>query len=192
MAEVPDDVIAEAERLSRLARRAVDENERRAYRERRDELLSPYGFLARIRSEERRDVLVCYPEKWLDDGTVDPDHIEDLTRAVERPLDGPGDPEDWDTLDGHNRTVARTVAETAGPVHGANAEAFADFMGNHYAKPVEEASRAEVEEFLGEYFPRNAWPTDAQREAVRDSLAWVFDAADAEPPGDLPAPDGSG
>lgn len=188
MAELPDDVIDEVERIARLARRAVDDNERAAYVERRDGLLEEHGFRARIRREDHRDVLVCYPADWVDDGTVYLDDIDDTSRAVERPLDGTGNPEDWDALDTENREVVRDVVESAGPVHGANAEAFADFMSNHYAKPVAEATRGEVEEFLTEYFPRNVWPTEDQRAVVRESLAYVFAAVDVDPPLDLSAP----
>ena len=189
MAEVPDDIVDEVERLARLARRTVDDNERKAYIKRRDALLEDHGFRARIREEEQRDVLVCYPEDWIEDGTVHPDNVDDTDRAIERPLDGPGDPDDWDAVDEANREAVRAVAESAGPVHGANADAFADYMGNHYAKPVAEATRAEVEEYLTEYFPRNAWPTDDQRAVVRESLGHLFAAVEISPPADLPTPD---
>lgn len=189
MAEVPDDIVDEVERLARLARRTVDDNERKAYTERQNALLEDHGFRARIREEDQRDVLVCYPEDWIEDGTVHPDNVDDTDRAIERPLDGPGDPDDWDAVDATNREAVRAVAESAGPVHRANADAFADYMGNHYAKPVDEATRAEVEEFLTEYFPRNAWPTDDQRAVVRESLGYLFAAVEVSPPVDLPTPD---
>ena len=184
MAEIPDDVLEEVERLSRLARRAVDDGEREAYTDRRDSLLATHGYRAQIRRADHGEVLVCYPADWVVDGTVYPDRIDDTSRAVERPLDGPGEPDDWDELDARNREIVRTVAKSAGPTHGANADAFADFMGNHYAKPIADATPAEVEEFLTEYYPRNAWPSEEQRSAVHDSLEHVFAAADVEPPFD--------
>lgn len=189
MAELPADIVDDVERLARLARRAVDDNERQAYVERRDGLLEEHGFRARIRREEHRDVLVCYPVDWIEDGTVHPDNVDDTGRAIERPLDGPGEPDDWDALDAENREAVRKVAESAGPVHGANVDAFADFMGNHYAKPIADATPAEVEEFLTQYYPRNAWPSDDQRAVVRESLGYLFAAVEVDPPVDLPHSD---
>ena len=82
-------------------------------------------------------------------------------------------------LEAHNRAIAERVREEHGDPHGANAHAFADFMGNHYAKRVEAASPAEREEFLEEYFRRNAWPTEAQRDAVQRSLRLVEEIAES-------------
>ena len=185
MGELPDDVVAEAERLTRLARRAVDPDEATAYRGERDRLLSAHGFVARVREEEARNVLVCYPDEWIEEGAVRTDRIDDLARATERPLDGTGDEGEWEAVEAHNREIAAAVEEAAGPVHGANASAFADFMGNHYVRRVGSATDAELREFLAEYFPRNVWPTDAQREAVEESLQLVLEAADGTPPGFL-------
>lgn len=180
--ELPDDVVREAERLTRLAREAVDENEREAYRREREDLLGEYGFTARVRPDDPGDVLVCHPDEWIVDGTADPDRIEDLDRAVERPLSGPGDPDRWEELDRHNRELVAAVREAHGDVHGDNAEAFADFMGNHYAKPVEDATGEEVREFVVEYFPRNAWPSDRQQAVVGRSLELLFEQAGRETP----------
>jgi len=69
-----------------------------------------------------------------------------------------------------------------GDVHGDNARAFAEFMSNHYAKPAESATAGELEEFLAEYYPRNAWPSAEQKAVVESSLRHVFDAADARMP----------
>ena len=101
---------------------------------------------------------------------------------MEIPLDGVGDPEAWEDVEGHNREVAARVREEHGPVHGANAESFADFMGNHYARPVEAATAGMVREFIEEYFVRNAWPSESQREVVEKSIERVFDAADERCP----------
>jgi hypothetical protein len=171
--DLPESVADEAERLTRLARRAVDDNEAAAYRERRAALLAEHGFTARLRGEGSEVTLVCHPSEWVVDGDVHPDHIEDIDRAVERPLEGAGDAEDWDAVDEHNTAVAERVAAEHGPVHGANATAFATFMSNHYARPVEEATTAMREEFLTDYFPRNAWPDDDQRAVVEESLELV-------------------
>ena len=96
----------------------------------------------------------------------------DTDRAVERSLSGVGS-DDWETVEAHNRAVAERVRAEHGEVHGGNAHAFADFMSNHYVKRVETATPEEREEFREEYLPRNAWPTEAQREAVERSLRLV-------------------
>jgi hypothetical protein len=175
--DLPAETIEEAERLTRLAREAGASEEREAHRERRAEVVAEYGYTARVREEDTGEVLVLHPAEWIEDGLVRTDRIEELDRAVERPLSGPGDPEEWDAIEAHNRSIVSRVAETAGPVHGANAEAFADFMGNHYARPVESANDPEIEEFLTEYFPRNAWPSAEQKEVVEESIDLLVDLA---------------
>lgn len=185
MAEPPTDILDTAERLTRLARRAVDDNEAAAYRRERDDLLDEYGFVARVREEETRAVLVCHPEEWIEEGTVRTDRIEDIDRAVERPLEGPGEEGDFERVDRHNRQIASEIEETAGRHHGENAHAFADFMSNHYVRRVESASENELREFLADYYPRNAWPTDEQRDRIEESLRLVFETADSTVPGPL-------
>ncbi|WP_435078302.1 DUF7108 family protein [Halococcus sp. AFM35] len=176
MSELPEEVVDEAERLTRLMRAAVDDNERTAYRERRRELLADHGFTARVR--EADDTLVCHPDEWVVEGDVQLECIEDTGRAVERSLSGAGDPDDWESVAAHNDRVVEAVA-AHGETHGANARAFADFMSNHYARRVESATEREIEEFHTEYFVRNAWPTDEQRDVVETSLSLVFAEADA-------------
>ena len=173
--ELPEETVERAERLTRLAREAVDDAEAAAYREERAELLADHDFTARVRADDAGETLVLHPEEWVEDGTIRPDQIEDTGRAVEVSLSGPGDPDEWDAVDEHNREVAARVREAHGDVHGDNAEAFADFMSNHYARPVESATSDEIEEFLSEYFPRNAWPTDEQRAVVDDSIEFVLE-----------------
>lgn len=185
MAELPEGVVDEAVRLTRLARNAVDDAEADACRRERGRLLDEYGYAARVRTDDQGAVLVCYPTDWVTDGDVDTDSIQDLDRAVERRLSGAGDPDDWTAVDAHNREVAAAVADEHGPVHGATAEAFADFMGNHYARRLETAGPRECREFLAEYLPRNAWPTEEQLAVARRSLALAFEAAGAEPPANL-------
>lgn len=180
--ELPASVVEAAERLTRLARRAVDEDEADAYRADRDARLSEYGFRARVREEERRDVLVLYPAEWMEGGTVQLDRIEDRSRAVEVPLGGVGEEDEWETVEAHNVELVERVAEEYGVVHAANVRAFADFMGNHYVRRVESAGEREVRDFLDEYFPRNAWPSEEQREAIEESLRLVFEVGDAEAP----------
>jgi Asp-tRNA(Asn)/Glu-tRNA(Gln) amidotransferase C subunit len=179
MSDLPAETADEAERLTRLARAAVDENERDAYREQRDKILTAHGFTARVREEDTGDVLVCYPSEWVEAGEIRTERIADTSRAVERRLSGVGDPDDWAAVAAHNDSVAERVGDTHGAVHGANARTFADFMSNHYARRVESATSEEIEEFRTEYFVRNAWPTDEQRAVVETSLSLVFDVADA-------------
>jgi hypothetical protein len=175
--DLPPETIEEAERLTRLAREAGSPDEREAHRERRREVMAEYDYTARVREEDAGEVLVLYPEEWIEEGLVRTNRIEELDRAVERPLSGPGNPEEWDAIEDHNRSAVERVAETEGPVHRANARAFADFMGNHYARPVESASNPEIEEFLTEYFPRNAWPSAEQKAVVEDSIDLLVDIA---------------
>ena len=175
--ELPEAVVERAETLTRRARAAVDGDERRAYRRERDALLADHGFAARVREGDADETLVLHPEEWLEDGVVRVERIEDTGRAVEVRLSGTGD-EDWDAVEAHNRAVADRVAVEHGQVHGRTAHAFADFMSNHYAKRLEEATPAEREEFRTEYFPRNAWPTDEQREALERSLELAVETAE--------------
>jgi len=173
---IPPEVADGAERLTRRARRATAEREAAAYRDRRARLLAEFDYRARVRDDDR-EVLVLYPDEWVEDGTVVPDRIDDLDRGVERPLEGPGEADDWGTVADHNRDLAGTVEREYGEVHGANAHALADFMSNHYAKPIEAATEGELSEFLTDYFVRNAWPSDDQKAAVRESVLLVFECA---------------
>jgi hypothetical protein len=169
-------VVDEAERLTRRAREAVDETEAAAYRRARGDLLAEYGYEARVR-EDDRDTLVLYPAEWVEDGTVNPDHVEDVDRGIERPLEGPGEAEAWETVADHNRQLAAQVEADHGDVHGANARALAAFASNHYAKPIGDLTDDELAEFLAEYFPRNAFPSDDQKAVVAESVRYALDAA---------------
>ena len=168
--ELPESVVEEAETLTRRARRASDDAEAAAYRERRDELLAEHEFTARIREDDGDEVLVCHPVEWVVDGTIRTERIEEIDRAVEVHLDGAGDPDEWEKVAEHNETIARQVRERHGEVHGENAAAFAEYMNNHCAKPVEKASPREVELFLEEYFVRNVWASEAQEAVVEESV----------------------
>jgi hypothetical protein len=181
-AELPEDLIAAAERLTRLARRAVDDAEAAAYRADREERLAEHGFTARVREEGAGEVLVLHPGEWVEDGTVRVERIEDTDRAIERRLSGPGEESAFERVDAHNRDVVARIEERVGEVHAANARAFADFMGNHYVRRVETATTEELRRFLGEYFPRNAFPSGEQRDVVEESLRLVFEVTGREPP----------
>ena len=176
---LPEAVIDRAETLTRRIRNAVDGNEREAYRNEREELLAGRAYNARVREGDTGKTLVLYPDEWVEDGTVQLDRIEDTDRAIERSVSGPGADADWETVDTHNREIAARVRERHGEIHGETARAFAAFMSNHYAKPIEAATPAEREEFRAEYFPRNAWPTDAQRERVAESVRLTLETADS-------------
>ena len=178
-AEVPQDVIDDVERLTWLARDAVDEQEAAAYRKRRASLLDEYDFTARVREDDTHDTLVLHPEEWLEDGVVQMDAIEDVDRGIERPLGGPGDGAEWDAIAERNREIAEAVGAEHGAVHGENAAALAEFMNNHYAKPIDSATDDEIEEFVAEYFPRNAWPSEKQRDRLDRSVALTLEIADS-------------
>lgn len=168
------------ETVRRLARqeRRVDRDERAAaLRERREAVLEPHGYTSRVREDSNRDVLVCYPRAWLDGDTVRVDDIESLDRGVELPLSGAGDPEDWTALAARNRDLVADVHDQYGDTHGANAEAFAAFMNNHRAKPIADAIPEDVEEFLAEFYPRNVWPSSAQRAVVEESIELTCELA---------------
>lgn len=173
MADLPDDVIEEAERLTKLARNVPEEEEAALYRERREELLADHAFTARVREDDATETLVLHPAEWVEEGTIRPERVDDTDRAAEVHLAGPSDPDDWAVVEEHNRAVARRVRTEHGDVHGANADAFADFMGNHYARRVETATPGERTEFLAEYFVRNAWPSEEQKAVVERSLDHV-------------------
>jgi len=181
--EVPPDVVDEAQRLTRLAREAADENEATAYREDRDDLVSAHDFEARVREGESGDTLVLYPAEWIDeDGLIRRERIEDVDRGIERPLDGPGVGDDWAEIERYNSEVVERVADEHGATHAANVRAFADFMGNHHARPLDDATDDEITEFLEEYYPRNVWPTDEQRAVVAASVEIALDVADSTGP----------
>ncbi|WP_135663831.1 DUF7108 family protein [Halorhabdus rudnickae] len=177
--ELPVNVVETAERLTRQARRA-DAERAEAYRKRRDETLTRYGFEARVRDGVDGDVLVCYPAEWLADGEVVLERIDDRSRAIERPLEGGDD--DWEAVERDNSALVEQVADQHGPVHGANVRAFADFMGNHHATRIARATPEHVVEFRTEYYPRNVWPSDQQRTVLVESLRLAFDVAGVDRP----------
>ena len=180
--ELPEDLRSEVERLTRLARDVPDPDEAAAHRERRDDLLSDHGYTARYREED--DTLVLNPAEWFEDGVARVDRMDDLSRAVELPLTDAGADDEWRDVEAHNAELVDLVDAEYGPVHAANARAFADFVGNHYTRTVESVSGREVREFLEEYYPRNAWPTDEQKAVVEMSLRHLFSVAAVDLPDD--------
>lgn len=174
---LPESVIETAERLTRRARQASDPDVSQRLHDERRRLLAHFGYRARVREDDRA-VLVCYPTDWVVDGTVRPERVEDVDRGIERPLEGPGTVEDWEALAAANFELADRVETEYGEVHGANVRELAKFMNNHYSKPVETATRAELREFLEEYYPRNAWPSAEQRSCVETSIEYAFECVD--------------
>ena len=132
-------------------------------------LLEPYGFVPRIREDDSGPVLICYPADWRQDEEVHVNAIDDIDRAVELPLSGPAD-EEWERIVERNRQIVDRVTERYGEVHGANVRAFATFMNNHRARPIDHASDGDVDEFLTEYYPRNVWPSESEAAVVEKSI----------------------
>ncbi|MFA9515625.1 hypothetical protein ACERIT_00135 [Halopenitus sp. H-Gu1] len=167
--DMPGDVTKEAERLTRLARNATDPDAADAYRDRRSELVAEHEYTPRVREDD--DTLVLYPSEWVEDGTVKIDRIEETDRAVERSLSGAGDPDRYRTVAEKNAEIVARVDDAYGPDHAANVRAYGEFLENHHVRSLPEATIDDREEFLTEYYPRNAWPTDDQRAIVERSLA---------------------
>lgn len=182
--DVPVEVVDEAERLTRLARRAEDDAAAAFYRERRDELVSDHDYVPRLREDD--DTLVLYPDEWMADGTVQLDRIETTDRAVEVSLSGPGDADRYEEIAAHNEAVADAVADAHADAHADTARTFAAFMSNHYVRAVDDAPPEVREEFREEFLPRNGWPTDEQLAVVEESLA-VIEAVAAEVDGPEPS-----
>lgn len=178
-APLPNDVVDTAERLTRLARQAADEAEADTYRADRAETLAAHSYTARIRDDD--DTLVLYPDEWLQNGTVQLARIDDTDRAVEIPLSGAGD-DAWATVEADNAALVDAVGEAHGPIHKANARAFADFMGNHYCRRIETATADQVAEFCEDYYPRNVWASADQQAALDSSIEYLFAVADTKCP----------
>lgn len=186
---LPGGVVDEAVRLTRLARRAPEttpddpyggETSLSAadqYRNERASLLREHGFCARVREEETELTLVCYPTEWVENGEVDMAAIEDTDRAVERRMEGIGSTGAWEPVADHNSTLADAVARRHGQPHGQTARSFARFMSSHRVRRIETATAGDLLEFVDDFFPRNTWPSDAQRAMVMRSLRFTIAAA---------------
>jgi len=182
--DVPVEVVDEAERLTRLARRTEDDAAAAFYRERRDELVAGHDYVPRLREDD--DTLVLYPDEWMADGTVQLDRIETTDRAVEVSLSGPGDADRYREIAAYNEAVADAVADAHAETHADTARSFAAFMSNHYVRAVDDATPEMRAEFREEYLPRNGWPTDEQLAVVEESLA-VTESVAAEVDGPDPS-----
>lgn len=180
-AELPEDVVSEAERLTRLARSietedtkpatntaSVASEEATVYRDKRDAMVAEHGYTARLRADD--DTLVLYPDEWLDGDTVVVSRIADTDRAIEVSLATTVGEETFESIEQHNAAIIEQVEAEHGEDHAANLRAFADFMGNHYLRRIDEATADHISEFREEYYRRNVWPTDSQRTALDESL----------------------
>jgi len=175
--EVPPAVVDEAERLTRLAREAVDDDAAAAYRADRDERLDAHAFTARVREDDTGETLVLHPQEWVEDGTIRPERVDDTDRAIELSLSGTDSPDDWQAVDDHNRDLVDSVRDAHGDQHAAVVDVLADFASNHYAKPIEDLSATELREFEGEYVTRNAWLDDDALAVLEEGVRSAFDAA---------------
>jgi hypothetical protein len=181
--QLPEQVIEQAERLTRLARRSETAAERATHERERADILAEYGFTARVRATD--DTLVLHPSEWVVDGAVEPTAVENVDRGVEVSLSGPGESTTWPSVERHNAAIVERVRERAveaSDIHARNARALADFAGNQYAKQIERLTESECREFLEEYFPRNAWPDERQRSLIGRSLELAFAVTDVAPP----------
>lgn len=178
---LPDEIVMQTERLTLRARgaeEAGDTERAESARHRRDELLAIHDYHAIERGD---DTLVLHPREWIEDGKVRPDRIDETERAIERQLVDTGEKADtdtdWEVIADHNRKIAARVTEQYGEIHGANAKALADFMSNHYATPIENATQMILAEFRTEYFPRNAWPSEKQCAVIDQSIEMTLETA---------------
>lgn len=187
--QLPESVVDEAVRLTRLAERAPESappgafgeettlSEADRYRRERTELLREQEFRARLREDDSGLTLVCYPAEWLQNGEIDLAAVEDTDRAIERRIDGTGGSDTWEPVAEHNREVATAVASRYGDPHARTARSFGRFMASHRVRRVETATAEDILEFVEEFFPRNTWPTDAQQAVVMRSIRLTIAAA---------------
>ena len=173
LTDTEDELIDRIVELSRQIISEVDQTAIKSLEERRDRLLEHLPYRVYIRSDTDEPVLVLYPESWIHDGIVDPDRIDSIDEAIERPLSSTVTEDDWADIHRHNMSIAKEVADRFGPVHGANIQALASFLSNHYLTRIEDINSAQLREFRDEYFVRNAWPTVEQKVVLDRSIKIV-------------------
>lgn len=171
------DLVERIAELTRQVRRADGPEADRIERI-REGFLDVMDAHVHVREDDTGTVLVVYPADWRAGDTVEPDHIDDPTRAVEVPLEGVAGDDAWSAVMDYNTTIVDQVTERHGPVHGANAEALATYLGNHHLRRIDEVTEEELRDFLDEYYPRNVWPTDEEAAVVRQSVRLTREAAD--------------
>jgi hypothetical protein len=172
MSDLPATVVDRAEYLTRRARETRDEAAADRARTEREDMLAEHGYAARLREEENRAVLVCYPAEWLEEGTAALARIDDTDRAIERPLSGPTDA-DWEDVAARNDEIVETVRAEYGDVHAANARALAEYAGNHHATTIGRLTDEQLDHFREEYYPRNVWPAEEEAAVLPESITAV-------------------
>ncbi|ERG99542.1 MAG: hypothetical protein J07HQX50_00689 [Haloquadratum sp. J07HQX50] len=177
---LPESVIERAVSLTHRAQETADSNATNAYESERDELLAEHEYRSRIRTSD--DTLVLYPSTWIENGDLDFELIDDTSHAVERSLGGVDTDASWEHVEELNAEIVERIRENYANHHVKNIRAFADFMSNHYLKQVTDATSAERDEFITEYYPRNVWATETQAAALEESLA-LLDAVTEEQSG---------
>lgn len=167
------------DRILELTRRLFDGDADQARRleRRRARLLAAMDARLNVRDDDDGLVLVLYPSDWVDGDAVDPDRIDDRSRALERPLDRTGGTDSWEAVMEDNMAVAAAVETRHGPRHGANAEALGTYLANHHLRRIGAATESELQTFLREYYPRNVWPTPAEANVVRESVELAREVA---------------
>lgn len=140
--------------------------------ERRDRLVRSHGHRARLRLDDM--VLVLYPEEWVEDGEVRFEEVEDVDRALEVELE----PEkEWGEAHSENKELLSEFGERVEDHHVYNARVFTEFLENHYSISVMDARQEHVNEFLEEFYPRNAWPSRQARVCVDESVEMFLEFA---------------
>ncbi len=168
-AEFADDAVERVRELTRRIRAGDDRATSDDLHRRRERLLAAMDAHLHVRDDDP-PVLVLYPDAWVDDGTVHPERIDDRSRAREVPLEPEPASAGWGAVMETNMAVAEAVTERHGPDHGANAVALAEYLSNHHCRLIDDATEAELQTFLREYYPRNVWPTPHQAAIVRTSV----------------------
>lgn len=159
------------EEVIRLTREALAGDEEA--RMERDEFVQRHGYRARYREDDR--VLVLYPDDWVEDGEVVLDEVEDVDRALEVDLEREME---WRDAHRENEEVLREFEERFDDWQAYNARAFTEFLENHYSTSIHGATERLVEEFLGEYYPRNVWPPEEAEGCVEESVELLLETAE--------------
>lgn len=160
--------VREAVRLTREALTGDDDA-----RTERTELVRRNGYRARFREDDR--VLVLYPDDWVEGGEVDFDEIDCVDRAIEVDLEREME---WSDARRENEEVLREFEERFSDPYVYNARAFTEFLENHYSTSIHGATERQVEEFLGEYYPRNVWPPEEAEGCVEESVELLLETAE--------------
>lgn len=168
-----DETVDRIVSLTRAIRDAEDQAEQAHHERRRAKLLEAIDRRLHVREDDDGAWVILYPAAWMDDGTVDPDSIDDRTRAIERPVDPAAIERSFEVVDRHNRRVASAVERRFGPTHGETVDALATYLSNHHLTRIGDATPEQLQTFRRDYFIRNAWPTGEQRALVDRSIEYA-------------------